>query len=95
MSVANPLWGAPRIHGELLKLGFDVSGTTVATYMTKFPRPTDQTWTTFLCNHIHQIASTDFFVVPTLTFRLLYVMVVLATDVRGLHSNSQRRLVSR
>jgi transposase InsO family protein len=77
MSLANPLWGAPRVHGELLKLGFEVSETTVATYMVKPPRPPGQTWTTFLRNHAHQMASTDFFVVPTLTFQLLYVMVVL------------------
>jgi len=77
MSRANPLWGAPRVHGELLKLGIEVSQSTVATYMVKPPHPPDQTWTTFLRNHVHQLASTDFFVVPTLKFQLLYVMVVL------------------
>jgi len=77
MSRANPLWGAPRVHGELLKLGIEVSQSTVATYMVRSPHPTGQNWTTFLHNHSHQTASTDFFVVSTLTFQLLYVMVVL------------------
>jgi transposase InsO family protein len=74
---ANLLWGAPRVHGELLKLGIEVSQSTVATYMVKLPHPPGQTWTTFLRIHVRKMASTDFFVVPTLTFQLLYVMVVL------------------
>ena len=65
MSEANPLWGAPRVHGELLKLGLDVSQATVAKYMTRPRRPPSQTWRTFLANHVEQIVAADFFVVPT------------------------------
>jgi transposase len=71
MNVANPLWGAPRIHGELLKLGIDVGQTTVARYMAKRGRPPSQGWKTFLRNHADAIASIDLFVVPTISFRLL------------------------
>jgi transposase InsO family protein len=78
MAEANPLWGAPRIHGELLKLGIDVSQATVAKYMPRHRRPPSQTWRTFLANHVHQIAAADFFVVPTVTYRLLFVLVILA-----------------
>jgi putative transposase len=82
MSAANPLWGAPRIHGELLKLGFTVSQTTVATYMVRRrPRPS-QTWRTFLTNHAQQLIAADFLVVPTATCRLLFVLVLLAHDRR-------------
>jgi transposase InsO family protein len=85
MSLANPRWGAPRIHGELLKLGIEVSQGTVAKYMDRPRRPPSQTWRTFLRNHAKDLASTDFLVVPTATFRLLFVFVVL--------SHSRRRLV--
>jgi putative transposase len=78
MSEANPLWGAPRIHGELLKLGVDVSQSTVAKYMARRNRPPSQTWRTFLTNHVRQIMAADFFVVPTATYRLLFVLVILA-----------------
>src|SRR6516165_2847493 len=77
MSVANPLWGAPRIHGELLKLGIDIGQTTVAKYMAKRRQPPSQGWKTFLCNHADAIASIDLFVVPTISFRLLYGFLVL------------------
>jgi hypothetical protein len=77
MSVANPLWGAPRIHGELLKLGIDVGQTTVAKYMAKRRGPPSQGWKTFLRNHADAIASIDLFVVPTISFRLLYGFLVL------------------
>jgi hypothetical protein len=77
MALANPLWGAPRIHGELLKLGFDVSQRTVARLMPRRPKPPSQTWRTFLQNHLTDLASVDFFVVPTATFRVLYVFVAL------------------
>ena len=77
MSVANPLWGAPRIHGELLKLGIDVGQTTVAKYMARGRRPLSQGWKTFLRNHADGIASMDLFVVPTISFRLLYGFLVL------------------
>ena len=82
MSTANPLWGAPRLHGELLKLGISVSESTVAKYMRRHPRPPSQTWRTFLTNHASQIMAADLFVVPTVTFRLLFVLVILAHDRR-------------
>jgi transposase InsO family protein len=77
MSVANPLWGAPRIHGELLKLGIDVGQTTVAKYMARSRRPPSQGWKTFLRNHADGIASMDLFVVPTISFQLLYGLLIL------------------
>jgi transposase InsO family protein len=77
MSIANPLWGAPRVHGELLKLGIDVGQTTVAKYMAKKRWPPSQGWKTFLINHADAIASMDLFVVPTISFRLLYGLVIL------------------
>jgi hypothetical protein len=77
MSIANPLWGAPRIHGELLKLGIDVGQTTVAKYMEKRRSPPSQGWKTFLRNHADGIASIDMFVVPTVSFRLLYGLLIL------------------
>jgi putative transposase len=82
MSAANPRWGAPRIHGELGKLGIKVSETTVAKYMVRHRNPPSQTWRTFLANHIKDIVSADFFVVPTATFRLLFVFVILSHDRR-------------
>ena len=78
MSLANPLWGAPRIHGELLKLGIDVGQTSVAKYMARHRRPPSQGWKTFLRNHADGIASMDLFVVPTLSFRLLYGLLILS-----------------
>jgi hypothetical protein len=80
MSLANPLWGAPRIHGELLKLGIDVGQTSVAKYMARRRRPPSQGWRTFLLNHADGIASIDLFVVPTISFRLLYGLLVLRHD---------------
>ncbi len=78
MSRANPLWGAPRIHGELLKLGFSVSQRTVGKYIVGPPRSRrSQTWKSFLHNHLNQMVSMDFFTLPTLTFGLLYVCIVL------------------
>ena len=68
MSNENPLWGAPRIHGELLKLGFEVAQSTVAKYMAKRHGPPSQGWRAFLCNHAPEIAAMDLFVVPTLGF---------------------------
>ena len=82
MSEANPLWGAPRIHGELLKLGIAVSQATVATYMVRRRRPPSQIWRTFLANHVGQMVAADFFVVPTATCRLLFVLVLLAHERR-------------
>jgi len=77
MSIANPLWGATRVHGELLKLGIDVGQTTVAKYMAKQKRPPSQGWRTFLRNHADGVASMDLFVVPTASFRLLYGLLIL------------------
>jgi hypothetical protein len=76
MSVENLLWGAPRIHGELLKLGFVVAQSTVAKYMAKRGGPPSQGWGTFLRNHAPHIAAMDLFVVPTIGFNLLYVLVI-------------------
>ena len=82
MSLANPLWGAPRIHGELLKLGVDIGQTSVAKYMARHRKPPSQGWKTFLRNHAGGIASIDLFVVPTLSFRLLYGLLILRHDRR-------------
>jgi hypothetical protein len=68
MSLANPLWGAPRIHGELLKIGIEVSQATVAKYLARYPNPPSQTWRTFLKNHAKDLVSVDFFIVPTIAF---------------------------
>src|SRR5467141_605526 len=84
MSIANPLWGAPRIHGELLKLGIDVGQTTVAKYMARSRQPPSQGWKTFLRNHADGIASMDLFVVPTISFRLLYGFLILRHSRREL-----------
>jgi hypothetical protein len=77
MSVDNPLWGAPRIHGELLKLGFEVAQSSVAKYMVKRCGPPSQGWCTFLRNHAPDIAAMDLFVVPTIGFDLLYALVIV------------------
>jgi hypothetical protein len=77
MSIANPLWGAPRIHGELLKLGIEVGQTTVAKYMAKGRRSPSQGWKTLLHNHADGIAAMDLFVVPTISFRLLYGLLIM------------------
>lgn len=77
MSMDNPLWGAPRIHGELLKLGFDVAQSSVAKYMVKRRGPPGQGWQTFLHNHAPDIAAMDLFVVPTIGFDLLYAFVIV------------------
>src|ERR1700758_4574224 len=84
MSIVNPLWGAPRIHGELLKLGIDVGQTSVAKYMARRRRPPSQGWKTFLNNHADSIASMDLFVVPTISFRLLYGLLILQHGRREL-----------
>src|ERR1700720_2542837 len=77
MSIENPLWGAPRIHGELLKLGFEVAQSSVAKYMVKRRGPPSQGWCTFLRNHAPDIAAMDLFVVPTIGFKLLYAFVIV------------------
>jgi hypothetical protein len=85
MASANPLWGAPRIHGELRALGLDVSERTVSRLLEPHPRRRSQSWRTFLTNHLASAASMDFFTVPTLTGRVLFVLVVL--------SHHRRRIV--
>src|SRR5271169_2886341 len=84
ISVDNPLWGAPRIHGELLKLGFEVAQSSVAKYMVKRRGPPSQRWRTFLCNHAPDIAAMDLFVVPTIGFDLLYAIVIVRLARRDL-----------
>jgi len=84
MSLANPLWGAPRIHGELLKLGIAIGQTSVAKYMARGRGPPSQGWRTFLRNHADGIAAMDLFVVPTISFRLLYGLLILRHDRRRL-----------
>jgi transposase InsO family protein len=86
MSLANRLWGAPRIHGELTKLGFEVAQSTVAKYMTRDRRGRSQTWKTFLHNHAAGIAAMDFLIVPTVGFKLLFVLVILRHQRRQLIS---------
>jgi len=83
MSVENLLWGAPRIHGELLKLGFALAQSTVAKYMAS-GSPPGQSWSTFLRNHMPHIAAMDLFVVPTISFNLLYVLVIVRLARREL-----------
>jgi transposase InsO family protein len=85
MATAN-LWGAPRIHGELLKLGIQVSEATVSKYMPRQRKPPSQTWRTFLDNHVKELVSVDFFAVPTVFFHVLFVFVVLAHDRRRILS---------
>jgi transposase InsO family protein len=82
MSRDNPLWGAPRIYGELLKLGIAVGDTSVSKYMVRLRKPPSQTWRTFLDNHVKTMVSVDFFTVPTIRFQVLYVFLVLAHDRR-------------
>src|SRR5437667_4495912 len=84
MSADNPLWGAPRIHGELLKLGFEVSQSSVAKYMVKRCGPPSQGWRTFLRNHAPDLAAMDLFVVPTIGFDLLYGLVIVRLARRDL-----------
>ena len=82
LSRENPLWGAPRILSELLWLGYDVAEQTVSKYMVRTRKPPSQTWRTFLDNHVLDIAACDFFTIPTVTFRVLYVFIVLRHDRR-------------
>src|SRR5882762_652429 len=82
IATANPLWGAPRIHGELLKLGINISERSVSRLLLRRRRPPSQTWRTFLANHLNEIASIDLFTVPTATFRVLFCLVVLRHDRR-------------
>jgi putative transposase len=89
MANANPIWGAPRIHGELLKLGIKISERTVSNLMPRRkPKPPSQTWRTFLKNHMMNMISIDFFTVPTATFQILFVLVILSHNRRkAVHFN--------
>ena len=92
MQASNIGWGAPRIHGELLKLGIEVSQATVSKYMLQSKKPPSQTWRTFLDNHADCLAAMDFFTVPTASFRVLYVFIVLSHDRRKvLHFNATQQ----
>jgi hypothetical protein len=82
MKRANPLWGAPRIHGELLKLGIEVSERTVSRWLPRLRKPPSQSWRTFLANHVEDLVSLDFFTAPTLDFRILFVFIVVAHERR-------------
>jgi hypothetical protein len=82
MQSTNTGWGAPRIHGERLKLGIEISQATVSKYMARNQKPPSQTWRTFLDNHVTGLASMDFFTVPTATFRVLFVFFFLRRDRR-------------
>jgi hypothetical protein len=82
MARANPLWRAPRIHGELLKLGIEVSERTVSRVLQTVERPPSQTWKTFLKNHVGEIVATDFFTVPTIRLRVVFVFLVLEHERR-------------
>ncbi|MFT5233045.1 MAG: putative transposase [Candidatus Krumholzibacteriia bacterium] len=82
MSLENPLWGAPRIHGELLKLGYDVCESTIAKYKVRRAEPPSQTWRTFIRNHMTETVAIDFLTVHTATFKTLYVLVILSLDRR-------------
>jgi transposase InsO family protein len=84
MSWENPLWGASRIHGELLMLGFEVAQSTVSKYMTRGRRPPSQSWKTFLYNHAHAIAAIDLCIVPTVTFERLFAFLVVGHGRRQL-----------
>ena len=91
MSVENPLWGSPRIHGELLKLGVAVAQSSVAKYMVRRRGPPSQGWRTFLHNHAPDIAAMDLFVVPTIGFDLLYAFIIVRLARRDLlHARSPR-----
>ena len=83
VSLANPTWGSPRIVGELANLGIQVAKATVEKYRVRPRKPPSPTWRTFLENHIKDLVSVDFFVVPTVTFKVLFVFVVLATPGAG------------
>jgi transposase InsO family protein len=100
MSRANPLWGAPRIHGELLKLGFEVAQSTVARYMCRRSPPPSQSWRTFLRNHTDGIAAVDLFVLPTIAFQILYCLVIVRHGRRfwvsfGVTANPTAEWISR
>jgi hypothetical protein len=99
-SRANALWGAPRIHGKLLKLGFEVAQSTVARYMCRHSRPPSQGWRTFLSNHVDRIAAIDLFIPPTIAFQILYRLVIVRHGRRlwmsfGVTANPTAEWISR
>ena len=83
ISRANPLWGAPRVHGELAKLGISISQAAISKYMVRHRMPSSHTWRSFLDNHANDLVSLDFFTLPTATFRVLFVFIVLRHDRPG------------
>jgi hypothetical protein len=87
LAAANPFWGAPRIHGELLKLGIQISERSVSRLLPRNRKPPSQTWKTFLDNHADRLVSMDFFTVPTATFRVLFALVVLAHRRRSISTS--------
>src|SRR3954465_5003984 len=95
MSIENPLWGAPRIHGELLKLGFVVAQSSVAKYMVKRCGPPSQGWRTFLRSHALDIAAMDLFVVPTIGFDFLSVLVIVRLERRNLSGSTSHPIRAR
>jgi hypothetical protein len=93
MVAANSLWGAPRIHGELKMLGIEISERTVSRILRGLPRPPGQTWKIFLHNHLGQMVSIDFFTVPTITFKVLFVFIVMEHRRRShRRAGSQHRI---
>jgi hypothetical protein len=92
MSIENPIWGAPRNHGELLKLGFEVAQSSVAKYMVRRRGPPSQGWRTFLRNHAPDIAAMDLFVVPTIGFDLLYAFIIVRLDRRELSGSMSQQI---
>jgi hypothetical protein len=92
MSIENPPWGAPRIHGELLKLGFEVAQSSVAKYMVKRRGPPSQGWRTFLRNHAQDIAAMDLFVVPTIGFDLLHGYIIVRLDRREPYGSASQHI---
>jgi transposase InsO family protein len=100
VSPANALWGAPRIHGELLKLGLEVAQSTVVRYMCRHSRPPSQGWRTFLSNHVDGIAAVDLFILPTIAFKILYCLVIVCHGRRiwvsfGVTANPTAEWISR
>ena len=89
MSRENPTWGAPRIHGELLKLGMDIGESSVTKYMLRCRKPPSQTWRTFLDNHLSQLVSIDFFTVPTIRFQVQSLLKSLLDNVFGIFTDSR------
>ena len=95
MASANPLWGAPRVHGELLKLGIEVSERTVSRLMPKKRNGPSQTWKTFSTNHVGQLVSVDFFTVPTLQLRVLFVFVLAGALAKKNYGEHRFRVSNR